>query len=124
MAGELVAVVGILVPVTAIIMGITLAIIAVNRGFKKEQEKQTTIRLAIEKGVDLPEELFKDYKRIRERSPITNLRNGLIFTFLGIALSIALWFVTGTQFVWGLIPLAIGIAYLIFYFVIKDKKVE
>lgn len=115
---------GILVPISAIVMGLLLAILAVWWGFRKEQEKQKTIRLALEKGVELPEELFKDHKSLRKRTPMENLRRGLILTFLGVALSVALWFVAGNNFVWGLIPLAVGIAYLIYFFITRNKKVE
>jgi hypothetical protein len=122
MAGELVAMVGILVPIFAIVMGVLLAILAVRWRYKKEIEKQKTIRDAIEKGVELPKELFED-RRSRESTPQIVLRNGLVLTFLGISLSITLGvFINYLHAVWGLIPLFIGIALLIYYFIIKKES--
>jgi hypothetical protein len=70
---------------------------------------------AIERGLELPPEPFAPAPQMPPRAPY--LLRGLIWLGVGIALSLALrdWFGFIGGFGW--IAVAVGIAYLIFYFV-------
>src|SRR4030067_3639349 len=99
---------GVSIPVVAIIMGVLLAMVAIYFAHRKNREEQTTIRLAMEKGVELPPDLFH---RQSDRGCRTNpLRRGITWTSVGIALTLALYVNEGLgTAMWGLIPLAVGI---------------
>jgi len=70
---------------------------------------------AIEKGLELPPEPLPQPQQIPPRAPY--LLRGLIWVGVGLALSLAvrdwLWFLGG----FGWVAVAVGVAYLIFYFV-------
>ncbi len=74
-------------------------------GYKEKQLQHKQILAAIEKGVNVP---FPEPKK-------KNYRNqGLVWFFVGLALVFA-WSVSGGAKVgvWGLIPLAVGVALLL-----------
>jgi hypothetical protein len=78
---------------------------------------------AIERGMDLPPlpmELLEGRKQRRRRSA---LLPGLIWTFVGLAVLIALRPLAPEAALLGLIPTGIGLAYLVYYFV-EGRKVE
>jgi hypothetical protein len=110
----------IMIPIVTIIGGIAVAIVAiVMAGRKKELEHKERLT-AMEKGVQLPE-LPLEPKR---PAYLQNRSAGLVMTFLGIALTIAIWVPAGAQGgVWGLIPLAIGIGLLVSS-ALEKKEVE
>jgi hypothetical protein len=111
------------IPVVAIITSftITVAIIAIVFYFalRSRQLRSQEIMAAIEKGIEVPfpptkERKVRDYRRL-----------GLLWTCVGIALTLALW-VSSSSFiggVWGLLPLAVGIALLISS-IGQEKKTE
>jgi hypothetical protein len=72
-----------------------------------------TLRLMIEKGQPIPPELLQPPERARR--PRNDLRTGLLF--IGVGLALGIWFLTqhDKERPWpmALIPLFIGIAYLI-----------
>lgn len=77
---------------------------------------------AIERGMDiqpLPVELLEGGGRRRRSS----LLPGLIWTFVGLAVLIALWGTRQHLALLGLIPTAIGLAYLVYYCV-EGRKIE
>jgi hypothetical protein len=80
---------------------------------------------AIEKGMDLPpmpEEFFTDGKR---KSPHDLLLGGLICSFLGLALFVALYFAVGLKFaLFALILIGVGMALLIYYFAVGRKQAQ
>lgn len=114
---------GLLIPICGIVGGVTVAVIWLATDYKRRAqlvELHHRERLAaIERGVDvppLPPELFDRGDRFdptdaRGRS----LRRGLVFLFGGLAVSAALAINRDTDTAaWGLIPIAIGVANLIF----------
>jgi hypothetical protein len=71
---------------------------------------------AIEKGMEvppLPAEFFRDNRRVRV--PSDYLRRGLVLLLVGIAITIALFDSTRRNYLWGLLPTAMGIANLLYY---------
>ncbi|MCH7497747.1 MAG: hypothetical protein IH971_07850 [Candidatus Marinimicrobia bacterium] len=98
------------IPIIAIIFGVggTVGIIALLLilSYKKRQTQSREILAAIEKGMDIPLALSK----------ARNYRTqGLVWTAVGIALTIAIG-VSSQEWagaVWGLLPLAVGVAFLL-----------
>jgi hypothetical protein len=78
---------------------------------------------AIERGMELPPWSPELIEPQRSRRPRTSLLPGLIWFFIGIAL-LAVLHVSPreTQYV-GLVPGAVGLAYLIYYFV-EGREIE
>lgn len=103
-------VVAVMIPIVAIIGGIAIAIVAVIVEGKKKELVHRERLIAIEKGVELPPLEEKEEKR---PTFLKNRSSGLVMTFIGIALSIALWVESGDSWVWGLMPLAIGVGLLV-----------
>lgn len=99
-----------LIPVIAIISSFvfTLGIVVAGLYFGNQKRKlqHKEILAAIEKGMDipLPRPKEKDYRT-----------QGIVFTMTGVVLALALWASTGSiiGLLWGLIPLALGVAYLL-----------
>jgi len=113
------AVFGMLIPIVAIVMGIGIGMLAIYLDFRR---KSDTFKLyhaermaAIEKGIELPPlpaGLFQHSLR-REPSPARHRRAGLILLFLGLAIAAAMWGTGIPAFWWGLVPAAIGLAFLV-----------
>lgn len=103
------------IPAIAVVMGLLLVIFALYLRFKREREEQATMRTAIEKGVEIPKEFFT---RSRSHACVTAdscLRRGILWTAVGIAVVIALWWNEGPHTAaWGFIPLAAGLGLLIY----------
>jgi len=106
-----------IIPIVAIITSFTFTLGVVGFslyfGYQKRQLLSKEILSAIEKGMDIPIQTTK--KR--------NYRNlGIIYTFLGAILAVALWASTGTLvgLLWGMVPMVLGLAFL----VISKKKEE
>jgi hypothetical protein len=105
---------GELIPIIAIIMSILAAIAAMYFNYQRQKQEQETIRQAVEKGVELPADLFNRHNGRYSRSH--PLRRGIFWTALGISLFVALYINEGLKnAIWGLIPFAIGIGYLFYY---------
>ena len=113
------------IPITAIVMGIGIGMLSLWLDFRKKREifelHHKERLAAIEKGMEvppLPAELFRDHRR--RRAPSDSLRRGLVWLLVGIAIFIALGATrrvdAGVAY-WGLVPAAVGLAHLIFYFV-------
>ena len=110
------------IPLVAIIMGIGVGMLALWLDHQKKihiLELHHKERLmAIERGMEvppLPVEFFLERGK-SETSLNSNLRWGLIWLLLGLAIATAL-ILNGdsSSASWGLIPIAIGLAQLIFY---------
>lgn len=119
-----VEVVAVLIPVVGIMFGIGIAAVAIisrHRETMQRAELRHKERLAaIEKGLELPPELEQPENAGRRGAG--SLRSGLIGLGVGIVLYFALGRVAGDDVaLFGLIPAAIGIANLIFYFVDTRK---
>jgi len=118
-------VLGIFVPIIAIVMGVGIGMLGLWLDYRKKREifelHHKERMAAIEKGMEvppLPAELFRSYRRRRE--PSDYLRRGLVWLLVGSAIVIALLATPNAgpkAAYWGLVPAAIGLAQLIFYFV-------
>ncbi len=99
-----------LIPIFAIVFSlggtVVLVAIALYFNYKKRQAQSQEILAAIEKGmyIPFPEPRARNYRA-----------QGLIWTAVGIALTIAIG-VSSQEWagaVWGLLPLAVGVAFLL-----------
>jgi hypothetical protein len=118
------AIVGVLIPVVAIVLGIGFVAFVIFLEFYKRRHAIELLHAermaAIEKGIELPP-LPEDYLGGGGSSPSARrsgrrsaLRTGLILTFLGSAITLALWGsgLVGSLWWWGLVPLGLGLAFL------------
>lgn len=110
-------VLGVLIPIIAIVMGLGCVMLAMYFDFRKRREMfqlyHAERMAAIEKGIELPP-LPEEFFRVGSGRPLParHRRFGLILLFLGVALTVALWG-DGDPFLWGLLPVALGLAYLL-----------
>jgi hypothetical protein len=116
----------ILIPILAIVMGLSIPLVAILTDYAKRRkfyELHHRERLAaIEKGIELPP-LPPEFGGGSPRSPRYFLK-GLVWFLIGLALIVALGVNEGWDTaLFGLIPTAIGAAYLIYYLV-EGKKLE
>lgn len=110
------------IPIIFILGVAAVIIVAIIMAHRAARMRHETIQLALKEGRELPPELFM---RMRQPRPPPPLLGGLVLTALGIALSIALGAVCGpVQAVWGLIPLFIGVAILIYVPLYRKQKKE
>lgn len=82
--------------------------------YKSTREKQITLRTMVENGANIPPEMFLDGKG--QVSPIEKDRKyGILFTLGSAGLIVFLLAVTTQKGLWsiGLVPLLIGVGYLI-----------
>jgi len=119
---------GVLIPIIAIVLGISTGMLALVLDYRKKQEMfalHHKERLAaIEKGMEvppLPPEFFQDGRGRRSRHPSDYLRRGLVLLFVGAAISLALYQNQRDAYLWGLVPAAVGVAQLLFYFLVGRK---
>jgi hypothetical protein len=110
---------GEMVPIIAIVMGIGIAMLGMWLDYRKKSEifalHHKERMAAIEKGMEvppLPPELFQR----RSRAPSECLRRGLVWLAIGAALTTAMMIEEHRGAAYGLIPAAIGIANLVYYF--------
>jgi multisubunit Na+/H+ antiporter MnhC subunit len=108
------------IPITAIVLGIGIGALSLWLDYRRKTalfELHHRERMAaIEKGIEvppLPPELFTNPRR-RSRDP---LKSGLVWTLIGVAVCIAWFMQDKDSWAWGLIPLAIGLANLIYVFI-------
>ena len=101
---------GVMIPITAIMGGFAIAIVAIIMGARKKELEHKERLIAMEKGIEIPQT-----QQPEARPPYRSNRTaGLVMTLIGVAVTIANWTVGGaTAGVWGFIPLAIGIGLLI-----------
>ena len=117
--------IGVLIPLFGIVFGIGIAVVAIitkHRQDLQRNELRHRERLAaIEKGIELPPELAADNGNGGGGGDAKRgnyLRTGLTTLFVGIVLYFALHELVGDEVaLFGLIPAAVGVANLIFYFV-------
>lgn len=115
----------VLIPIFGIVFGIGVAIVAI---ISKHREKLQRVELrhkerlaALERGLELPPEIEQPEDGGR-RGTAGTLRSGLIGVFVGVVLYFALDRVASDDVaLFGLIPAAVGLANLIFYFSERRK---
>jgi hypothetical protein len=108
-----------LIPITAIVMGIGIAMLGLWLDYRKKSEfyalHHKERMAAIEKGMDVPP-LPPDLFQRGGRTSADFLRRGIVWLMIGGSLLIAM-LAEGTHgAMYALIPAAIGLANLIFYF--------
>jgi hypothetical protein len=114
--------VGMAIPIIFMLGVVAVVVVAILVAQRAARMRYDVIQLAIKEGRDLPPELFRNGFRRRQRDP---LLGGLVLTALGISLSISLGAVSGwVQAVWGLIPLLVGVALLVYVPFWRKKKKE
>ncbi len=119
-----------MIPIVAIVMGIGIGMLAIFLHYLKRKHMLALYHqermAAIEKGIELPplpDAFFAD-DAPEPRSPHRRLLTGLVLLFLGLALTLALYVEMHQQYLYGLIPAAIGAAFLIYYFTVGRKEAE
>ena len=110
----------IIVPIAFFGCIIGIVAVVVTFRFKRNKMLHETVRTMIEKGTPIPPELLKPHDK--PRRPRSDLRNGLLFIAIGVAL--ILWSFTGGHIplVAGLIPLLMGVAFLVTWKIENNKN--
>ena len=115
------------IPIIAIVLSFALPMLAIYLYYRKQKEIYTLYHqqrmAAIEKGIELPPMpagFLEGVPRARR-----DLLKGLIWLFVGVALTVAI-FAHGKHkdALFGLIPIGIGLAYLIYYAVEGRRQTE
>ncbi|MBI3525440.1 MAG: hypothetical protein HY066_13135 [Betaproteobacteria bacterium] len=130
MDNDLVKALPLLIPIIGIVMGVGLAMLAVLTDHQRKREMfdlhHKERLLAIERGMEvppLPPEFFQRGHGRWQESPGGRLRRGLIWLFVGVALMAALALNRSLEAAaWGLIPSAVGLANLIYYFTVGRNQ--
>jgi hypothetical protein len=113
-----------MIPIVAIVMGVGIGMLGLWIDYRKKREifelHHKERMLAIERGMEvppLPDSLLAPADRDAKGTvPSDYLRRGLLWLLVGLALLIALaWNASLSTATWGLIPVAVGLAYLIYY---------
>lgn len=106
--------------------GISIALVAIVFGSLEKMQKRRLrhelMRVALEKGQAIPAELL-DEQRVRPSRD--DRRSGLIAIAFGLALTSALYFLSGNNsrlYVLGLIPLLVGAALLLNWWLERQGK--
>ena len=124
--GELRHILPLLIPIVAIVMGIGIAMLAIYIDYRKKREifelHHKERMYAIERGMEvppLPAQLLSGANAREGRCaprPADYLRRGLMWLLVGCAVSAALAINRDPESAaWGLVPVAVGLANLIFY---------
>lgn len=113
-----------MIPILGIVLGISTAIVAIvmqSRRRVQEFEMRHKERMAaIERGLDVPADPLEPAERPKTHS--LYLLRGMVWLGVGIAIAFAGGDLIGEDVARiGFVPAAVGIAYLIFYFVAKPK---
>jgi Domain of unknown function (DUF6249) len=116
-------IIAVMIPIVAIVMGIGIGMLGLFLDYRKKRDMfamHHKERLAaIEKGMEvppLPPEFFQNPRGSRVRTPGDYLRRGLIMLLVGIAITVALYQSARHDYLWGLLPIGLGVANLIYYY--------
>jgi hypothetical protein len=117
------------IPIIAIVMGIGIGMMGLYLDYQKKSRMfelhHKERLLAIERGMEvppLPAEFFMSRKSHRS-DKARSLRLGLVFTCVGVAVAFALIINEGFQAAtWALIPIAVGVANLVYYYVVPELE--
>ncbi len=114
-------IVGVFIPIIAILAGIAVAIVAMLTGHRQRLQRadlRHRERLAaIDKGFELPPD--PPDVELRRNDPGRFLRQGLVLVAVGVTVTGAMMQLPDKDvpYLFGLVPAAIGIAYLLYYFI-------
>lgn len=111
--------IAVLIPIFGIVFGIGIAAVSIvashQRKMQRHELRHKERLAAMEKGLELPPELEEPSE---PNGKASGLRSGLIGLGVGVVLYFALREVAGSDVaLFGLIPAAVGVAQLIYYFV-------
>ncbi len=124
-ASELLA---LMIPILGVVMGIGLAMLGLWFDYRRKKEMfelhHKERMVAIEKGMEVPPLPVDFFYPSRKRRPEDLLRRGLILFLVGAAIMVALSQEANRHYWWGLIPVALGSAYFISYFVERNRPPE
>lgn len=112
-----------MIPIIAIVTGIGIVMLAIWLDYKKKTRMfelhHKERLLAIERGMEvppLPPEFFMNGRLRALDAKADSLRRGLLLLLLGLGLGVALFINHGPEVAsWALLPIALGLAYLIFF---------
>lgn len=112
-----------MVPIVAIVMGIGIGMLALWLDYQRKTRMLELIHkerlLAIERGMELPplpSECFANGRGRERGTKVNGLQRGLALLLLGLALGVALFINQGPEVAtWALLPIALGLAQLIFH---------
>ncbi len=121
-------IVALFIPIIAIFMSLLIPIVYVIVDYRRRRDIVETNHkerlAAIERGMELPPWPDAFFQTMKPARRSTYLLPGLIWLFIGIGLFIALGAVAGDDVRnFGLIPIGVGLAFLIYYFVEGRKQV-
>lgn len=119
--------IAVFIPIIAIIMSLSIPIVFAIIDYRRRRdivEAHHKERMAaIERGMELPplpESFFKSFGN--DRTP-RHLLSGMIWTFVGVGLFVGLREVASEDVAWfALMPIGVGLALLIYYFVEGRKQ--
>ena len=118
-----VAIIGLFIPIIAIVMSLLIPIMALYFWYRVRMQKSKERMLAIEKGVELPPE---PVPAVKPATPLDSLRRGCVCLGIGVALiiftlvaNVSEWFMCG-----GLVLTFIGAALIIWYRIATRKEEE
>ncbi len=123
-------IIALMIPIVAIVMGIGIGMLRLWLDYRNKRDMfkmhHAERIAAIERGIELPPlppQFFQDYPYPRGASDsIRYLRNGLVLLLVGGAVFLALDEEGGLDAAWwGLVPAAVGAAFLLFYVVAARK---
>jgi hypothetical protein len=125
--------VSLLIPILGMVLGIGIGMLAIGLNYKRRKDAFALYHqermAALDKGVELPplpDYLFSDSgKPAGPYNPRRHLLKGLVWAFIGIGLCCGLWFTAGLDWaLFSLVPIGIGLAHLIYYFVEGKKEAQ
>jgi len=110
----------IVVPV--VFFGAAVAVVALVAGLRLKRNKllHETMRAMIDKGQPIPPELLQP--PTPKRRPRSDLRRGLVLAGIGVGLTVWLALEGGNQWALGLIPLLMGLGFLVTWKVEQNKN--
>ena len=116
-----------LIPISAIVMSLSIPIVFAIVDYRRRRDiveaNHRERMAAIERGMDLPALPESFYQGIKPARRSSYLLPGLIWLFVGIGLFVALGAVAGEEVrYFGLVPIGVGLAFLIYYFVEGRKQ--
>ena len=127
--GMTIGLLGVMIPILAIVLGIGVAFWAIYWDHRKKQLQYEERRLMIEKGMAPPPVLLEDEKKRWTAEDC--LRRGTVMLFLGIGLGIGYFVLRNSMSdgppawqlgVAGAIVGLLGLGNLVYYFIAKGRK--
>jgi Domain of unknown function (DUF6249) len=118
-----------LIPLAAIVLGLAIPLLGIVTNYRRKKailDAHHRERMAaIERGIELPPlppGLVDDERHHRPADPGRYLLVGLVALFVGGAIFAFLWNIANHEVAFvGLIPAAVGLAYLLFYWLRARK---